>query len=63
MDEIRKIPPVTRFLCGATLGITVPVYLGMLSIHTIIIVKQLVTKRLEVYILVTEIMYSNSDLQ
>ena len=48
MDEIRKIPPVTRFLCAATLGITLPVNLQLLSPYTIVFVKELVTQRLEV---------------
>lgn len=48
MDEIRKIPPVTRFLCGASLGVTLPVMLQIVSPYKVIFVKELVTRRYEV---------------
>jgi len=38
MDEIRKIPPVTRTLAGATLAITLPVLLQLLSPYKILFV-------------------------
>lgn len=48
MDELRKIPPVTRFLCGATLAVTLPVNLQMISPYKIVFVKEFVTQNLEV---------------
>lgn len=48
MDEIRKIPPVTRFLCGSSLAVTLPVMLNIASPYKLIFVKQLVTQRFEV---------------
>ena len=50
MDEIRKIPPVTRFLCGSSLAVTLPVMLQIASPYKLIFVKGLVTQRLEVSI-------------
>ena len=50
MDEIRKIPPVTRFLCGSSLAVSVPVMLQMLSPYRVVFVKELVMNRLEVCI-------------
>lgn len=48
MDELRKIPPVTRFLCGATLAVTLPVVLQMVSPYTIVFVKDFVIQNFEV---------------
>ena len=48
MDEIRKIPAVTRFLCGSSLGVTLPVLLKVVSPYRIYFVRQLVTQRFEV---------------
>jgi len=36
MDEIRKIPPVTRYMVGATLAITLPILLELVSIYPIV---------------------------
>ena len=47
-DELRKIPPVTRFLCGSSLAVSVPVMLHLLSPYKVIFVRELVTQRFEV---------------
>ncbi|PCH44803.1 DER1-domain-containing protein [Wolfiporia cocos MD-104 SS10] len=47
--EISKIPPVTRFLCGSSLAVTVPVLLEIVSPYKILFVKELVTGRWEVW--------------
>ena len=46
--EIKKIPPVTRFLVLSSLGITVPAVLGLVPIHKLVFITPLVTKRWEV---------------
>ena len=48
MDEIRKIPPVTRFLCAASLAVTLPVLLQLVHPYKIIFVKEFVTQKFEV---------------
>lgn len=48
MAEIRKIPPVTRFLCASTLGVTLPVNLQLLSPYKIVFVKEYITEGFEV---------------
>lgn len=48
IDELKKIPPVTRFLCGATLAVTLPVNLQLVSPYSIVFVKEFVTQNLEV---------------
>lgn len=48
MDELRKIPPVTRFLCGATLAVSIPPMLQLVSVYKILFVSQLVTQKGEV---------------
>ena len=48
MDELNKIPPITRFLCGATLAVTLPVNLQLVSPYSIVFVKEYVIQNLEV---------------
>ncbi|KAM6492704.1 Der1-like family domain containing protein [Amanita muscaria] len=47
--EIRKIPPVTRFLCFSSLGVTIPVLMKLVHPYKIIFIHQLVTKRMEIW--------------
>lgn len=48
--EIRKIPPVTRFICGSSLGVTGSVLLGAVAPYTVLFVKDFVFKKLQVYL-------------
>jgi len=48
-DEIRKIPPVTRFLCGSSLAVSVPVMLQLLSPYKVVFVRELVMQRFELW--------------
>lgn len=48
MDEIRKIPPVTRFLCGSLLGVSIPMITQLVSAYKLVFVKDLVTRQYEV---------------
>lgn len=48
LDEIRKVPIVTRFLCGSAVGISVPVILAVLPFDKVVFIRQLVTQRFEV---------------
>jgi hypothetical protein len=50
-DEIRKIPPVTRFLCASSLAVSLPVMAKVVSPYKVIYVQQLVTKKWEVSML------------
>jgi Derlin-2/3 len=47
--EIKKIPPVTRFLCLASLGVSVPVMAKIISPYSILFVREAVTRRLELW--------------
>jgi hypothetical protein len=49
--ELKKIPPVTRFLCISSLSVTLPVMLQLLSPYKVLYVRQLVTQRYEVRLL------------
>jgi len=49
LAEIRKIPPVTRFVCGSSLGVTGSVLLGAVAPYTVLFVKDFVFKRLQVH--------------
>lgn len=48
VEELRKIPPVTRFLCGSLLSVTLPMILQVVSPYKLLFVREYVTKRYEV---------------
>lgn len=48
LAEIRKIPPVTRFICVSIVSVTLPVMAKIVSPYKMIFVKEFVTRRLEV---------------
>lgn len=48
MDEIRKIPPVTRFLCASSLSVSVSSMMHLVSPYKIVFVKELVMRKWEV---------------
>lgn len=48
MAELRKIPPVTRFLCASSLAVTIPVLMNIASPYKILFVRDLVLKKFEV---------------
>ena len=50
VDEIMKIPPVTRFLCGSLLGVSLPMMLRIVSPYRFLFVRELVTHKYEVSI-------------
>ncbi|KAH8116049.1 DER1-domain-containing protein [Phellopilus nigrolimitatus] len=62
MDEVRKIPPVTRFLCASTLGVTLPVMLGLLSPLKIVFSKDLVTRGFEIWRPFTSMFYAGTGI-
>ncbi|KAL1720979.1 Der1-like family-domain-containing protein [Schizophyllum commune] len=51
--EIRKIPPVTRFLCISSLGVTLTTLMNLVSPYRVLYVQDLVLRRLEVWRLYT----------
>jgi len=61
-DEIRKIPPVTRFLCGSSLVVSAPVMLEVVSPYTVIFVKELVTRRYEIWRVFTSFFLGSSGI-
>lgn len=46
--EIKKIPPVTRFIVGSSLGITIPVLMKLVSPYSIVFFKAFVVKKFQV---------------
>jgi hypothetical protein len=48
MDELKKIPPVTRFLCGVTIVETVSTMLEIVSDYRVVYAKELAIDRGEV---------------
>jgi len=48
-DEIRKIPPVTRFLCGSSLAVSIPVMMQLMNPYKLVFVPLLVTQKFELW--------------
>ncbi|KAH9835347.1 DER1-domain-containing protein [Rhodofomes roseus] len=48
-SEIQKVPPVTKFLCGSSLAITVPVLLESVAPYIYLFTRSLVTEKFEVW--------------
>ncbi|EAU82900.1 hypothetical protein CC1G_05522 [Coprinopsis cinerea okayama7 len=51
--ELKKIPPVTRFMTVSTVSLTVPVLMQLLSPYRLLFVPQLVLKHFELWRLYT----------
>lgn len=49
VSEIKKIPPVTRFLCLAMVGVTGGAKLGMLDLYWVFYETYFVLKKLQVW--------------
>ena len=48
LAEIKKIPPVTRFICGSSLAVTGATIASIVSPYSVIFAKELVFKKFEV---------------
>jgi len=55
--EIKKIPPVTRFICGSSLCVTGTAIANVISVHSFIFVGNLVFKNFEIWRLYTSFFY------
>ncbi|KAI0088898.1 DER1-domain-containing protein [Irpex rosettiformis] len=62
-SEIKKIPPVTRFLIGSSLGITVSAILQLVSPYRLFYVTELVFKKFELWRLYTSFFYGGGGFQ
>lgn len=49
LEELRKIPPVTRFLCGSLLSVSLPMMTQLVSPYKLLFVRELVTQQYEVW--------------
>jgi len=61
-DVIRSIPPVTRFLCGSSLAVTLPTMLQILSLSRLVLVWPLVIRRFELWRVWTTFFYGGTGL-
>ena len=48
VNELKKIPPVTRFLTGSLLGVSVSVLMGAVSPYTVLFHYPMVVRRVQV---------------
>ncbi|KAG6866177.1 hypothetical protein C0991_007727 [Blastosporella zonata] len=60
--ELRKIPPVTRFLCGSSLAVTVPLLMNMVSGYKLIYTFNLAIKQLQLWRLYTSFFIGGSGI-
>ncbi|KAG5337620.1 hypothetical protein C0989_009110 [Termitomyces sp. Mn162] len=63
LAEIRKIPPVTRFLCVSTLAVTFPERMNLVSAYKLIYTFNFVFKKLQVWRLYTSFFIAGSGIQ
>ncbi|TFK64202.1 DER1-domain-containing protein [Pluteus cervinus] len=49
ITEIQKIPPITRFLCGSSLAVTLSVLTHVVSPHAVFFTKDLVFQKLQIW--------------
>lgn len=63
MDEINKIPPVTRMMIFATLGVTLPGMLQIMSPYIFFLWWPAITGKFQIWRLVTSFFYGGSGLQ
>jgi len=62
VNEILKIPPVTRFLCVSVLAVSLPAKLNFISPYSLVFIKELVTYRLELWRLYTSFFLGGGGL-
>jgi len=62
MAELKKIPPVTRFLCFSSLGITIPVLMNLVHPFKVVFLRELITQKLEIWRLYTSFFLGGSGL-
>lgn len=62
MDELRKIPPVTRTLVGGTLFVTLPILLQLASAYTILFSVPKITRGFELWRIVTPFLYGGAGI-
>ncbi|KAH7918463.1 DER1-domain-containing protein [Leucogyrophana mollusca] len=60
--ELRKIPPVTRFLLFSSAGVTLPAILGIVSPYRLFFASRLAFGNLEVWRLFTSFFISSMDI-
>jgi len=61
VEELLKIPPVTRTLVGATLLITLPCLMGVLDFHLIFFTRYHVVQKFQIWRIFTSFFYGGKD--
>ncbi|KAJ6469381.1 Der1-like family-domain-containing protein [Mycena sanguinolenta] len=62
LAEIRKIPPVTRFICASSLGVSLSVMGGLVSGYTLIYTYKLAFERLQIWRIYTSFFFGSSGI-
>ncbi|KAF4616956.1 hypothetical protein D9613_008729 [Agrocybe pediades] len=62
MVEVKKIPPVTKFLCASSLVVTFRVILNMLPLHNVLFMPSLTFGKLRLWTLHTSFFLGRTDL-
>ncbi|KAF9226274.1 DER1-domain-containing protein [Gyrodon lividus] len=61
--EIKKIPPVTRFLVISSLGITLPAILRLVPFNTLLFISSFITTRWELWRVYTSMFFGSTGLE
>ncbi|KIK34794.1 hypothetical protein CY34DRAFT_812673 [Suillus luteus UH-Slu-Lm8-n1] len=62
LTEIRKIPPVTRFLVASSLGITIPAVMQLISPWGLVFISQAIFKKFELWRFYTSFFLGSTGL-
>lgn len=62
MDELKKLPPVTRTLVGLVFLVTLPIILQLVSIYPIVFIPQRITTKLELWRVITPFLYGGKGI-
>ncbi|KAF5377901.1 hypothetical protein D9615_006762 [Tricholomella constricta] len=61
--ELRKIPPVTRFLCASSLAVTIPILMKMVPPYYIVYTHGFVFKKLQLWRLYTSFFLGSPEIK
>lgn len=62
MDELRKLPVVTRSILAGVTIVTLPVLLQLVSIYPVVFVPQRITAKFELWRLVTPFLFGGKGI-
>lgn len=62
MDELKKLPVVTRSILAGVVLVTLPVLLQLVSIYPVVFIPQRITTKFEVWRLLTPFLFGGTGI-